>query len=188
MLTMFEQPVRARIDASGRQTIEVTIRAGYRPGSIIARAGLPIRVVFRREDEDECTERVVFSAPRLVRQIAITGTTTVDLPARPPGDIRFTCAMGRYRGRIEVVAERRANVVSPLISGLARHAVPLRIALVSGFLSLVPLVVAAMLAADPIAFLIAAAVVLLAWVAVCSYRARSPTFDGRTAPRTHQDE
>jgi len=30
-------------------------------------------------------------------------STTIDLPPQPAGQVRFTCAMGRYRGRIEFV-------------------------------------------------------------------------------------
>ena len=112
---MLEQPVRARLDPSGHQVVEVTVRAGYRPDAILARAGLPLRIVFRREDDDVCSERVVFSAPRLERRLAPAGTTTIDLPAQPPGEIRFTCGMGRYRGHIRLVDERAPSILTRLL-------------------------------------------------------------------------
>jgi Cupredoxin-like domain len=100
---MLEQPVRTRSDRSGRQVVEITVHGGYRPASIRAYAGVPLRIVFRREDDDACSERVVFSSPRLDHRLSATGATTIDLPAQPPGQIRFTCGMGRYRGHIEIV-------------------------------------------------------------------------------------
>lgn len=112
---MLVQPVRARLDASGHQVVEVTVHGGYRPGAILARAGVPLRMVFRREDDDACSERVVFSAPRLERRLTPTGTTTIDLPAQPPGEIRFTCGMGRYRGHIQLVDERAPSLLSRLL-------------------------------------------------------------------------
>jgi hypothetical protein len=166
-MTMLEQPVHARIDGSGRQTVVVTIHAGYRPESIIARAGLPIRVVFRREDGDICSERVVFSGPRVVHQLAPTGTTAIDLPAQPPGDIRFTCAMGRYRGRIAVVAEEGANAVSPLLGRLARQAVARRVALLFLALGVVAVVTVAVLVAVATAALMVVAAALLVWIVAC---------------------
>jgi plastocyanin domain-containing protein len=117
---MLDQSVRARVDPSGHQVIEVTVHRGYQPDSIRAQAGVPLRIVFRREDDDACSERVVFSAPRLDRRLSATGATIVDLPAQPPGEIRFTCGMGRYRGHIELVDDH--DLRSPLLTRL-RHRV-----------------------------------------------------------------
>jgi Cu+-exporting ATPase len=86
------------------QVIEILVADGYHPDVIEAEAGVPIRVVFRRQDEDPCSDRVVFSSPRIERHLALRSVTVVDLPAVASGDIRFTCGMGRYRGRIEVVS------------------------------------------------------------------------------------
>jgi Cu+-exporting ATPase len=106
---------RARLDRGGRrQLVEITVRGGYRPAAIVARAGVPLRVVFRRDDHDACTERVIFSTPRLDRRLLPAGTTTVDLPAQPAGQIRFTCGMGRYRGRIDLVEPGLPRLVAGL--------------------------------------------------------------------------
>ena len=118
---MLEQPVRAHLDRAGRQIVEVIVRGGYRPSAIVARAGMPLRLVFRRDDDDACTERVVFSAPRLDRRLAHTGTTTIDLPAQPPGEVRFTCGMGRYRGHIDLVEEREPTIAARLRGEVSRR-------------------------------------------------------------------
>lgn len=85
------------------QRIEFEVNDGYRPTRRTAPAGSPLRIAFHRLDADRCTERVVFSSPRVERRLAPRSTTVVDLPAQPPGVVRFTCGMGRYRGEIELV-------------------------------------------------------------------------------------
>jgi hypothetical protein len=93
-------------DSSVRQqVVEVDVDRGYRPATILARSNLPIRLVFRRADDDPCTERVIFSEPRLERRLIPEGVTIVDLPAHGTGEVRFTCGMGRYRGVIRLEPE-----------------------------------------------------------------------------------
>lgn len=113
-MTTLEHAAHARLDAHGHQVVQIVVDRGYHPAAIVARARVPLRIVFRRDDLDACSERVVFSAPRLDRRIAPTGTTTIDLPAQPPGEIRFTCGMGRYRGHIELVDAPVPSVVTRL--------------------------------------------------------------------------
>jgi len=95
---------RALPDASG-QRIEIAVDRGFRPITVEARAGKPLRLVFRRTDPDSCSERVIFSSPRISRRLALWDETIVDLPAQPKGEVRYTCGMGRYRGRIVFVDE-----------------------------------------------------------------------------------
>jgi hypothetical protein len=172
---MLVQPVRARLDPSGHQIVEVTVHGGYRPGAILARAGVPLRMVFRREDDDACSERVVFSAPRLERRLTPTGTTTIDLPAQPPGEIRFTCGMGRYRGHIQLVDERLPTIGTRLRTGVTRLEGPLGTALVLWILSLPPIALVAVFALDATAAIAVALFALIAWVAGCLWAFRRPT-------------
>lgn len=119
-----ERSVRARLDPTGRQVVDVVVDGGYHPNVIVAAAGIPLRVVFRRDDDDACSERVVFSSPHLDRRLAATGSTTVDLPAQPPGEVRFTCGMGRYRGRIELTGGRARSMLTRLRRRASRPETP----------------------------------------------------------------
>jgi hypothetical protein len=171
---MLEQPVRARSDPSGHQVVEITVRRGYQPDSIRAYAGVPLRIVFWREDDDICSERVVFSNPRLDH--SATGATTIDLPAQPPGGIRFTCGMGRYRGHIEIVDDRRAPIVARLCNHAKRLEAPLRRAAVLWICSLPLIALVAILdLVPPAAATAAAGMALVAWVAGCLWAFRSWT-------------
>lgn len=167
---MLEQPVRAGFDSTGHQTVDVTVHGGYRPDSIRARAGEPLRIVFRRQDEDVCSERVVFSSPRLDRRLAAAGATTIDLPAQPPGEIRFTCGMGRYRGRIELVDERQPPLLARLRGQVRRLEEPLGTAVVLWISSLPLIALIAVLALDWGTAIAAAGAALIAWVAGCLWR------------------
>jgi plastocyanin domain-containing protein len=108
---MLTPPIHARMDPSGDQVVEVTVDHGYRPQSIVARADVPLRMIFHREDDETCSERVVFSSPHLDRHLAPHGATTIVLPAQPAGEVRFTCAMGRYRGQIELRRDARPSFI-----------------------------------------------------------------------------
>lgn len=103
-------------DALDRQVIEVLVSGGYHPDVIEAHADRPIRLIFRREDDNACSDRVVFSRPRVDRYLAPRSLTVVDLPPAAGGSIRFTCGMGRYRGRIDLVPSERKVGVSKRIT------------------------------------------------------------------------
>jgi plastocyanin domain-containing protein len=119
-VTVLEQPVRARLDPDGHQVVVVVVDGGYHPNAIIARADLPLRVVFIRDDGDACFERVIFSSPHMERRLTPLGATAIELPAQPPGQVRFTCGFGRYRGRIELIPARAPSLILRLRSGASR--------------------------------------------------------------------
>jgi hypothetical protein len=164
---MLAQPVRARLDHDDHQVVDVAIDRGYHPDAIVARAGVPLRLVFRRRDGDKCTERVVFSSPHIDRRLAATGPTMIELPAQPPGEVRFTCGMGRYRGRIELIAEGAPSILSRLGSRASRLETPVGTALVLWICTLPLIAVLAVLALDATAAIATAGAALVAWVAGC---------------------
>ena len=164
---MIDQATPARLDASGRQVVDVTVSRGYRPASIIARARAPLRIVFRREDDDSCSERVVFSSPHIDRRLSLTGETAVDLPAQAPGEIRFTCGMGRYRGHILLVEAFEPASLNGLRAAARRLEGPIGTAIVLCVATLPIIAVVAVLAADPATALAASFISLFAWIAVC---------------------
>ena len=164
---MVMQPAHARFGPDGRQVVDVVVDRGYHPDTIVARAGVPLRLVFRRDDQDACSERVVFSSPHLDRRLATTGPTTIDLPAQPPGEVRFTCGMGRYRGRIELTAERAPSILTRLRHRAAHLETPVGTALVLWICSLPLIALLAVLTIDATAALAAAGAALIAWVVGC---------------------
>jgi hypothetical protein len=171
---MLEHVARARLEPNGQlQIAEVAVRGAYRPDAIVARAGVPLRILFRRDDDDACSERVVFSAPRLDRRLAPSGVTTIDLPAQPAGEIRFTCGMGRYRGRIDLIDPDRRSAFGRYRDRAAGLDAPLGTAIVLWLCSLPLIAVLALVFLDGASAVALAALALVGWVAGCLWAFRA---------------
>lgn len=79
------------------QLRRVRVDEGYDLPEIHVRAGLPIRLIFRREETAPCSECVVFPDLGIrppFRDIAI------DLPASGPGSHPFCCQMNTLNGSL----------------------------------------------------------------------------------------
>lgn len=94
-----ENPVR--IDASGKQIVTLTVTDFYVPTRFTAKAGVPTTLVLHGKDSGGCAR--AFTIPELGVQEIVKrdGDTKVDLGARKPGTLRFSCAMGMQSGTIE---------------------------------------------------------------------------------------
>jgi len=163
------------VDPDGSQVVNVTIDGGYHPASIVARSGLPLRLIFRRaEHDDACSERVVFSTPKLDRRLDPIGTTTVELPAQPPGEVRFTCGMGRYRGRIELVADGAPSITDGIRDWAASVEASVGTLVILALCALPLVALAAVALLDGTAAVLAAGTALVAWVAGCAWAFTRP--------------
>ncbi|MEU0684433.1 urease accessory protein UreH domain-containing protein [Streptomyces albogriseolus] len=88
------------IDASGKQTVVLTVTDFYEPTAFTAKAGVPTTLVLRGKDSGGCAR--AFTIPKLGVQKIVKrdGDTKVDLGTREPGTLRFSCAMGMQSGQI----------------------------------------------------------------------------------------
>jgi Cu+-exporting ATPase len=53
--------------AAGIQQVEILVKGGYSPSLIRVVEGVPLRLTFDRQDNSDCTSRVVF--PRRARKL-----------------------------------------------------------------------------------------------------------------------
>jgi plastocyanin domain-containing protein len=88
------------------QVRRVRVDGGYRPAEVHVRAGIPSRLIFRREDAARCSERVVFPDFGLNVTLPSFEDVAVDLPASGPGEHEFTCQMRMLHGTLVVDQER----------------------------------------------------------------------------------
>jgi Cu+-exporting ATPase len=88
--------------AGGVQRVEVTVRGGYRPDVIRVRQGVPVELVFDRQESGECTSRVVFPALRESAALPAYQRTTVRLQPMEPGVVNFACGMNMVHGKLLV--------------------------------------------------------------------------------------
>jgi plastocyanin domain-containing protein len=94
--------VAARSAAGGVQEIDVTVKGGYQPSTIVAKAGQLVRLNFTRRESTPCGEEVVL--PDFGRRAHLPQGETVPIEVTPskPGEYEFTCGMNMYKGRLIV--------------------------------------------------------------------------------------
>lgn len=90
-----------RADDGIQEAVITAGSGGYSPGTVRIRSGEPARIVFAGDGSGGCSLSLVFQGRPYYLQP--NGPTPIDLPPQEPGEIEYTCAMGMYGGRIEVV-------------------------------------------------------------------------------------
>ncbi|MEU1596039.1 heavy metal translocating P-type ATPase [Streptomyces sp. NPDC005708] len=91
----------ARLEG-GVQRVEVTVRGGYSPDLIKVREGIPVELVFNRQEAGECTSRVVFPDLKVGAGLPAYARTTVRLNPDRPGSFGFDCGMNMIHGTLLV--------------------------------------------------------------------------------------
>lgn len=92
----------AAATVGGFQEVNVTVKGGYDPDTIVVKAGTPVRLNFTRRESSMCSEMVVFDG--LDRSVKLPEGQTVPVEFTPetPGEIPFQCQMGMLRGKVVV--------------------------------------------------------------------------------------
>ncbi|HEX8175804.1 MAG TPA: cupredoxin domain-containing protein [Pyrinomonadaceae bacterium] len=96
------EAVTAQTGTGGLQVIDVTVKGGYQPQSIVAKVGQPLRLNFTRRESTPCGEEVVL--PEFGRRAHLPENKTVSIEIVPPkpGEYEFTCGMNMYKGKLIV--------------------------------------------------------------------------------------
>ena len=97
----------------GLDEVRVLVRGCYRPETIFARAGRPLRITFRREESAFCSERVIFPAFGRSAMLPPYEDVTVELLPEQPGEYEFTCQLGMLRGRLIVSGDPLSRRAGP---------------------------------------------------------------------------
>jgi P-type Cu+ transporter len=100
----FFGPRRARAAelAGGVQRVQVSVRGGYSPNVIRARQGVPLELVFDRQESGDCTSRVVFGDLQVSATLPAHERTTVRLDPARAGSFGFACGMNMIHGTLIV--------------------------------------------------------------------------------------
>lgn len=94
--------VVASVAPDGVQEVEVLVRGRYHPDTLMVTAGVPVRLLFDRQEDDACSERVIFSDFKQEQRLAPFTITPIQFIPSRTGEFLFTCAMGMYHGRLLV--------------------------------------------------------------------------------------
>ncbi len=113
--------------AIGRE-VRVRVAGGYHPDTITAPAGVPLRIVFHREESNACSEQVVFPTLGKTATLPQGQDVAIDLTAPDPGTHPFTCAMGMLHGTLTITANQptptSAVEPDPEAAGTGRTTLP----------------------------------------------------------------
>jgi plastocyanin domain-containing protein len=94
----------AAVTGAGVQEVGITIKGGYTPAVIRAKQGVPLRLVFDRQETSSCSEEVVLGDFGVRRFLPAFEKTVVELTPREPGRFDFSCGMGMLHGTLVVEA------------------------------------------------------------------------------------
>ena len=84
------------------QEIQVTVKGGYSPDVIRVKEGVPLRLVFDRQEASDCSDRVVFPDFQASKSLAPFATTTLEFTPAKSGSFGFACGMNMLHGTLIV--------------------------------------------------------------------------------------
>src|SRR5215218_6577560 len=89
----------------GVQEVDITVKGGYSPDLIRVQRGVPLRLVFDRQESGDCTARVVFPDFHVSRSLRPLARTAVELMPADVGRFPFACGMNMVHGALLVEEE-----------------------------------------------------------------------------------
>ena len=98
------------------QEVTVTVKGGYLPDLVRVRQGVPLRIVFDRQESGECTSRVVFPDFALNTSLSAYGQTTVELLPDRAGEFGFACGMNMVHGKLIVEPSTNGHGAPPAVA------------------------------------------------------------------------
>ena len=84
------------------QEVLVRVQGGYSPNVIHSEQGVPLRLVFDRQETGECSSRVVFPDFGVSASLSAFASTAVDLMPARAGTFGFACGMNMLHGTLVV--------------------------------------------------------------------------------------
>lgn len=94
------ETVEAQAGEKGLQEIDVTVKGGYQPASIMVKAGQRVRLNFTRREASTCGEEVVLPSFGKRAHLPQDQTVPVEVLPERPGEYEFTCGMNMYKGKL----------------------------------------------------------------------------------------
>ena len=92
------------------QEIRITVKGGYSPDVIRVTEGVPLRLVFDRQEASDCSDRVVFPDFQASKSLAPFATTTLEFTLDKSGSFGFACGMNMLHGTLIVEQDGVSSV------------------------------------------------------------------------------
>lgn len=95
--------VSARSLRSGPQEITIVVAGGYTPDFIVARRGIPLKLIFDRQESNPCSDEVVLPEFQIRRALPAHRQTVIEVVPRRTGEFPFSCGMNMLHGKVRIV-------------------------------------------------------------------------------------
>ena len=86
----------------GIQEVRIEVRAGYDPGVVRLKRGVPARLIFDRMETSTCSEEIVIPAFGVKRFLPAFQQTAVEITPADAGTFDITCGMSMLHGKLVV--------------------------------------------------------------------------------------
>ena len=93
----------ARPSEGGSQEVTIVVSGGYDPDLIVARKGVPLKLIFDRRESSPCSDEVVLPEFEIRRELPAFQKTEIDVVPQRTGEFPFSCGMNMLHGKIRVV-------------------------------------------------------------------------------------
>ncbi len=93
----------AQPSEGGAQEVTIVVSGGYDPDFIIARKGVPLKLIFDRRENSPCSDEVVLPEFEIRRELPAFQKTEIDVVPQRTGEFPFSCGMNMLHGKIKVV-------------------------------------------------------------------------------------
>ena len=101
------------------QEIEVTVKGGYSPSIIRVQKGVPLRLIFDRQEAGDCSSRIVFPDFRASKTLAPFAKTTLEFTPDKAGEFGFACGMNMVHGTL--IVEEGEETGKPVEAPVSRR-------------------------------------------------------------------
>ena len=98
------------------QSITVTVKGGYSPNTIEAILGVPLNIIFDRQESGSCTEQVIISSFGIIVDLPAFKKTSVTFTPDREGSFDFACGMNMVHGKL-IIKLAENSTVSELVGG-----------------------------------------------------------------------
>ncbi len=98
-----EDAVEPSTTEDGMQQIKITVgEKGYEPSSVRLRRGIPARLLFYREDDNNCAGQMIIRNLDIRKKLPVGKLVAVQFTPEREGKYTFTCGMNMLRGTLVV--------------------------------------------------------------------------------------
>ena len=76
--------------------------AGYKPDTVMAKAGEPVTIVFTRVTDEGCGQKILIPSEGIEKDLPLNTPVEITFTPKESGNLGFSCGMKMMKGTIMV--------------------------------------------------------------------------------------